>query len=305
MLDRDAGWFRLGPDDVRVPAARRYLPGTMVLETSWEHADGWIIVRDVLLMGPWHHDEDRSQTHRRAPTDYDADHVLLRTVRCVNGEVQLSPGLRAGRSTTAGEPRRGSTPGDGYHQAVGDGPRASTSTLRLTTDIGLGFEGAARARARRCSRRATAASCALSWSRARRRRTTTTRPTSGWCWTAHHWQHWLAHGSFPDHPWRGYLQRSALTLKGLTYAPTGRADRRGAPRRCPRRPAASATGTTATPGSATPRSRSGASTRSASTGRPTTSSTSSPTWPRRRGRPADHVRHRRRARADRAARSTT
>jgi len=28
-------------------------------------------------------------------------------------------------------------------------------------------------------------------------------------------------GEFPDHPWRIYLQRSALTLKGLTYAPTG------------------------------------------------------------------------------------
>ena len=40
-------------------------------------------------------------------------------------------------------------------------------------------------------------------------------------WTAHHWQHWLARGAFPDHPWRTYLQRSALTLKGLTYAPTG------------------------------------------------------------------------------------
>jgi GH15 family glucan-1,4-alpha-glucosidase len=40
-------------------------------------------------------------------------------------------------------------------------------------------------------------------------------------WTAHHWQHWLGRGHFPDHPWRGYLQRSALTLKGLTYAPTG------------------------------------------------------------------------------------
>ena len=26
---------------------------------------------------------------------------------------------------------------------------------------------------------------------------------------------------FPDHPWRSFLQRSALTLKGLTYAPTG------------------------------------------------------------------------------------
>jgi GH15 family glucan-1,4-alpha-glucosidase len=40
-------------------------------------------------------------------------------------------------------------------------------------------------------------------------------------WTAHHWQHWLDRGTFPDHPWRTFLQRSALTLKGLTYAPTG------------------------------------------------------------------------------------
>ena len=39
--------------------------------------------------------------------------------------------------------------------------------------------------------------------------------------TADFWHDWLAHGDFPDHPWRKYLQRSALTLKGLTYAPTG------------------------------------------------------------------------------------
>src|SRR5512142_269105 len=35
MLDRDAGSFRIGPAGVAVPASRRYLPGTMVLETSW------------------------------------------------------------------------------------------------------------------------------------------------------------------------------------------------------------------------------------------------------------------------------
>src|SRR5438105_8630308 len=35
MLDRSAGSFRFGPEDVEVPADRRYLPGTMVLETSW------------------------------------------------------------------------------------------------------------------------------------------------------------------------------------------------------------------------------------------------------------------------------
>ena len=82
--------FRLAPADVDVPAARRYLPGTNVLETSWGTSGGWIIVRDVLLIGPWHHERDRSHTHRRAPTDYDADHVLLRPVRCVNGEVQVT-----------------------------------------------------------------------------------------------------------------------------------------------------------------------------------------------------------------------
>src|SRR5271170_495120 len=89
ILDRDAGSFRLGPAGVNVPAARRYLPGTMVVETSWGTGSGWIIVRDALLIGGWHHEDDRSGTHRRAPTDYDADHVLLRTIRCVNGQVEI------------------------------------------------------------------------------------------------------------------------------------------------------------------------------------------------------------------------
>ena len=35
------------------------------------------------------------------------------------------------------------------------------------------------------------------------------------------WRDWLSAGKFPDHPWRPYLERSALTLKGLSYAPTG------------------------------------------------------------------------------------
>ena len=60
ILDRDAGSFRLGPADIEVPAARRYLPGTMVLETSWGTNGGWVIVRDALLIGPWHHESERS-----------------------------------------------------------------------------------------------------------------------------------------------------------------------------------------------------------------------------------------------------
>src|SRR5438552_914960 len=39
--------------------------------------------------------------------------------------------------------------------------------------------------------------------------------------TADFWHEWIGRGNFPDHPWRKVLQRSALTLKGLIYAPTG------------------------------------------------------------------------------------
>ena len=57
ILDRHAGRFRAGPVDRTVPAGRRYLPGTMILETTWGTPTGWLEVRDVLLIGPWHEDE--------------------------------------------------------------------------------------------------------------------------------------------------------------------------------------------------------------------------------------------------------
>ena len=89
ILDRSAGHFRLGPYGVSVPSARRYLPGSLIMETTWQTHTGWLIVRDALVMGPWHDIERRSRTHRRTPMDWDAEHILLRTVRCVSGTVEL------------------------------------------------------------------------------------------------------------------------------------------------------------------------------------------------------------------------
>ena len=89
ILDRDAGRFRFGPENISEPADRRYLPGTMVVETSWDCGEGWIVVRDCLLMGPWRHEHPGRSSHTRPPTDYDAEHTLLRTVRCVHGTAQL------------------------------------------------------------------------------------------------------------------------------------------------------------------------------------------------------------------------
>ena len=218
ILDRDAGSFRVGPADHLVPSARRYLPGTMVLETSWGTPSGWIIVRDVLLIGPWHHEGvELSRTHRRAPTDYDADHVLLRTVRCVTGEVQIvldcAPRFEYGQISADW-----AYTSHGYHQGVASA-KGTALRLTLTTDLRLGFEGG-RAIARTLLKEGDVRYCALSWSD-HEPPSTFGEAYKRLVWTAHHWQHWLARGTFPDHRWRHYLERSALTLKGLTYAPTG------------------------------------------------------------------------------------
>jgi alpha,alpha-trehalase len=215
ILDRAAGWFRLGPADVTVPAGRRYLPGTMVLETTWAVPTGWAVVRDVLLIGPWRHDAQRSATYQRVPSDHTAEHVLLRTVRCLSGSIdfilECEPAFGYGRQRCGW---RHTGPGYGQAEATGGG-----QSIRLTTDLNLGFEGT-RAAARRRLRAGDQAFCALSWG-------TGTPPGSfadahrRLAVTADFWHEWLGRGNFPDHPWRKQLQRSALTLKGLTYAPTG------------------------------------------------------------------------------------
>jgi GH15 family glucan-1,4-alpha-glucosidase len=217
MLDRDAGGFRLGPAEQTVPVGRRYLPGTMVLETTWGTRTGWVIIRDVLLIGPWHHEDERSNTHRRSPTDFDADHVLLRTLRCVNGSVEINldcePVLDYGRSHV-----EWNYDSDGYHRAVATAADCDLE-LTLTTDLRLGFEGS-RAKARTTMHDGDLSFVALSWSE---HGGPETYDDAYQCLvrTADYWHEWLSHGVFPDHPWRTHLQRSALTLKGLTYAPTG------------------------------------------------------------------------------------
>ena len=115
----------------------------------------------MLLIGPWHHEEERAFTRRRAPTDYDADHVLLRLVRCVNGEVQVNldcqPSFDYGRSSARWE-----YDGRGHHEAVARGEGVETE-LRLTTGMRLGFEGP-RATARTLMKEEDTLFVALSWS---------------------------------------------------------------------------------------------------------------------------------------------
>ena len=91
--------------------------------------------------------------------------------------------------------------------------------LRLTTSMRLGLEGRSALAAHQMEE-GDRDFVALSWSDDEPPLTYEDAADRMRC-TASFWRGWLNQGVFPDHPWRGMLQRSALTLKGLTYAPTG------------------------------------------------------------------------------------
>ena len=214
LLDRGAGGFRLGPYGMLVPGSRRYEPGTNIVETTWMTPSGWAVVRDALTIGPWSGSSDPA-AHTRPPTDCDADRVLVRTIECIQGSVQVEmicePAFDYARATADWKVVE--------QYAVLDATDGET-TVRLTSDMLVGIEGN-RARARHTLEEGETRFCALSWAQELHGPRTAEEATAMLDRTSHFWRGWIDDGHFPDHPWRVYLQRSALVLKGLTYTPTG------------------------------------------------------------------------------------
>jgi alpha,alpha-trehalase len=216
LLDREAGYFRFAPFGINHPTARVYVPGTNILETTWKTPNGWIVVRDALTMGPWDH-EDQVTPHTRPPADDDADHMLVRTVECLDGSVEVElvcePAFDYGRV-----PAEWTMAADGArHSADASG---AEQTIRLQSDLSLGVEGN-RVRARHVLQPGERAYCALSWAEALAIPQDVDEAESRLAATTRFWRSWLQRARIPDHLWRDPIQRSALTIKGLTYMPTG------------------------------------------------------------------------------------
>jgi len=137
LLDRAAGHFRVGPYGIVVPNSIRYLPGTMILETTWGTPSGWLIVRDAMTIGPWRGSSIDEGIHTRPPTDNDADHVFIRTLECIQGVVQVEavcePMFGYGDS-----PGQWEMLGDGWHTAQA---RDHDLKIGLTSDLRVGIEG--------------------------------------------------------------------------------------------------------------------------------------------------------------------
>jgi alpha,alpha-trehalase len=215
LLDREAGFFRFGPFGISHPTQRVYGPGTNVLVTTWKTPAGWILVRDALTMGPWTH-EDEITPHTRPPADDDADHMLVRTVDCLDGRVEVElvcePAFDYGRAQA-----EWAMVDDSRHAADANG---AEQTFRLQTDLALGIEGD-RVRGRHVLEKGERAYCALSWAEGLAVPKDADEATARMDATASFWRAWLGTARIPDHRLRDPIQRSALTIKGLTYMPTG------------------------------------------------------------------------------------
>ncbi len=216
LLDRAAGLFRFGPSNAHVPQARRYVPGTMVLETTWQTPTGWMTVHDLLVVGPVQAKARRSD-YRRAPSDFGAVGALVRIATCISGRVEAmvncAPLFNYG--TTGGT---WSYRGEGYG-AMTVAPAEGDVRLELAGSIQLGVLGA------RCYGRTTLAEgqsafVVLSWGDAAVP-ASLEEASAALNTTVDFWRDWLSTAKIADHPWKPYIDRSALTLKALSYAPTG------------------------------------------------------------------------------------
>jgi alpha,alpha-trehalase len=216
LLDRAAGSFRFGPGGTRVPQHRRYVPGTMVLETTWQTPTGWMTVHDLLVVGAVRSEGRRADYHR-APSDFGAVGALVRIATCISGRVEAvvncAPSFNYGAVGGTWSYR-----GDGY-DAMTLTPQEGDLRLDLTSNIKLGVLGA-RSYGRTTLAEGESAFVVLSWGDANVP-ANQDEAFSALNTTVDFWRDWLSQAKIPDHPWKPYIDRSALTLKALSYAPTG------------------------------------------------------------------------------------
>jgi GH15 family glucan-1,4-alpha-glucosidase len=206
LLDDDGGHWAIRPVE-RFETERRYLEGTLVLETTFRTDTGTVVLTDAMAMGP------RNEGHRLGRG---VPHLLLRTLTCTEGEVEIAVFY-------APRPEYGlvvpllSTVDGGVTARGGAEWLVLTSPVALTLDAGAAM-GTVPVTAGRTLRFALHRSTleeepAHVW-RERELRALEERTVGAWrSWSALHQSY--------DGPWRGLVHQSGRVLKALTFQPSG------------------------------------------------------------------------------------
>lgn len=193
--DERNGHWSLRARHPKAHATRRYLPGTLVLETTWQTPRGTATVTDFM-----------PQPSR------DGTHEVVRIVRGVRGTVDLRTELRI--RFNYGEWVPWVQRVDGAIHAV-----AGPDAVRITAGVPLVNEDFAS-----CAEFSVGAgqsmALVLEWFPSHERPPITRDAYSLLEHTTRHWRAWSAHSGYRGE-YREAVERSLLTLKALTYAPTG------------------------------------------------------------------------------------
>jgi GH15 family glucan-1,4-alpha-glucosidase len=209
LLDDDGGHWSIRPVG-EAEVTRHYLDRTMVLETTFRTASGTVVLVDALSMGPGNRDHELG---RGAP------HLLLRSLTCTDGEVEVVvdyvPRTEYGRI----HPLLRSA--DGSVEARGGADR-----LVLSSAVGLTLDGAtATATGHFPIRAGQTRNFAL-----HHRTTSSDQPARAWSQdeiaerladTITAWRSWSAHHQGYEGPYEDLVHHSGRVLMALTFRPTG------------------------------------------------------------------------------------
>lgn len=207
LLDPDAGHFRIGPSTAAESVSRSYRPGGLVLDTTWETADGTVALTEAMALGRQDHGHDLG---RSSPG------ILLRRLRCIRGtadvRVEYAPrpefGLIHPRLSTA------------RHAVLAHG---GATVLVLSTSVEMvvtGAVAAAEVTLVEGDELTFALAQGSAWERppapwsARRIR-------HGLDATQRAWQSWSTLHQRYEGPHRALVHHSGVVLQSLTYARSG------------------------------------------------------------------------------------
>ncbi|MGW3158443.1 glycoside hydrolase family 15 protein [Streptomyces sp. NPDC001089] len=206
LLDQDAGHWSIrpvGPAEV----SRRYLPGTLVLETTFRTRTGTAVLLDALALGK------RERGHAMGKSSPGA---LLRQLTCTYGRLDIAVEF-------APRPEFGLIQPVMAPMAGGLIARGGAHALMLSTDLSLHVAGStARGEVplRDGDRLGFALSTAPAWERVpkpwpgRRIRRRLGDTGAGWrSWST-------LHGAYTG-PWQEQVRHSGRVLRALTYVPSG------------------------------------------------------------------------------------
>src|SRR6185312_14122730 len=137
VLDRGAGRLTVRPPGVIVPISRRYKPGTLVIETTWVTDTGWVVVTDALSIASW------TPTEGSPIVSHESDQSLLRTITCIDGEVDVEmeclPRMSYGRVAAAWSDGDAAGEAPGVSEKIARG--ADGIELELRTDLDVETDG--------------------------------------------------------------------------------------------------------------------------------------------------------------------